>query len=397
MGTPPVVARAGVKADSVPLEIQLPGPDPRTEPAADLHAHCTLKPYLFAGSLWSSARATPGFSPFAHRTGFPALLRGGLRIVCVAHHVPEEALFRDSMAIRVAARHFSPMYPWLRAGHPYQRLREMMAVLEYEAARVGHRLEVADSPEHLRRIRREGKLALVHAVEGGHVLEGDPARVEELARRGVAMMGLAHLYPNGLVGGVDAVPDYPLVRLLSRFRFVEEIPPLTETGREVVGRMVEVGMIVDVTHADPVARRQILEQVSGRSPVVASHVGLRSLNDRAYNLTDDEVREIAASGGVVGIILMPYWLTGRSRDGLEAVWRTARRIRELTGSWKHAAIGSDLDGFTRPPREVVDAGGFPRIAELFRERGLSEANVHRVMLGNVERLLLSAWGRPGGC
>lgn len=363
-------------------------------PAADLHAHTTLKPYLFADSPWGEARSPRGFSPFARRTGFPALLRGGLQIVCVAHHVPEEALFRDSLAVRAAARLLSPMYPWLRAGRPYRRLEELLDVLEFEAERAHGRLEVARGPGDLRRIVASGKLALVHAVEGGHVLEGDPSRVAELAARGVAMMGLAHLYPNGLVAGVDAVPDYPLVRAVSHPRFPsDDAPPLTDAGREAVDEMAAAGMLVDVTHAAPEARQEMLGRVGGRAPVVASHVGLRSLHDRPYNLGDDEVREIARTGGLVGIILMPYWLTGRSADGLEAVWRTARHIHRVTGSWRHVAIGSDLDGFTRPPDEVPDAGHFPRIARLFRERGLAAGDVHRVMFGNAERVLGRAWER----
>ena len=364
----------------------------------DFHVHTTLKPYLFARSLWrEGTRAPRRFSPLSFRTGLPALLRGGVRAAVVAHHVPEEALFRDSLLARTAGRLLSPMYPWLREGRPFDRLEEMLALLEWEAERSPERVAVVHSPGELRRARQSGRLALVHAVEGAHVLEGDPARVDRLAEAGVATMTLAHLYPNGVVAGVDAVPDYPLVRALSGFRFDGgSIPPLTELGREVVRRMVRAGMIVDVTHAAPEARREILEEVGGRRPVVASHVGLRSLHDRAYNLSAGEVHAIARTGGAVGVILMPFWLTGRRRHGLEAVWRTARRIRDLTGSWRHVMIGSDLDGFTRPPADVPDASRMARITRLFRERGVPPVDVRRIMGENALRVLAAGWeGREG--
>ena len=363
---------------------------------ADFHAHTTLKPYLFARSAWEETRAPRRFSPLSFRAGLPALLRGGVRTAVVAHHVPEEELFRDSVLARGAARLLSPMYGWLREGRPFRRLEEMMMILEWEADRCPERVSVVRSPAELREARRKGRLALVHGVEGAHVLEGDPSRVDELAAAGVATMTLAHLYPNGAVTGVDAVPDYPLVRTLSRFRFGDGgTPPLTDLGREVVRRMTRIGMIVDVAHAAPAARREILDEVNGRRPVVASHVGLRALHDRRYNLTDREVRRIAATGGAVGVILMPFWLTGRRGHGLEAVWRTVRRIGELTGGWEHVMIGSDLDGFTRPPRELPDAGSMGRLTRLFLDRGVTARGVRRIMSGNARRILETGW-EPGG-
>lgn len=359
---------------------------------ADFHVHATLKPYLFARSLWRETRAPRRFSPLSFRTGLPALLRGGVRTAVVAHHVPEEALFRDSLLPRAAGRLLSPMYPWLREGRPFDRLEEMLALLEWEAELAPDRVTVVRSPRELSRANEDGRLALVHGVEGAHVLEGDPARVDRLAEAGVATMALAHLYPNGVAAGVDAVPDYPLIRALSGIRFDRgSVPPLTELGREVVRRMVRAGMIVDVAHASPPARREILEEVGGRRPVVASHVGLRALNDRDYNLSDGEVREIARTGGAVGVILMPFWLTGRPGDGLDAVWRTIRRIRHLTGSWRHVMIGSDLDGFTRPPGDVPDASRMSRITRMLGERGVPPADVRRIMGENGLRVLAAGW------
>lgn len=363
-------------------------------PVADFHAHTSLKPYLFAVSMWRETRAPRRFSPFSIRAGLPALLQGGVRTAVVAHHVPEEELFRDSVLARCAARLASPMYGWLREKRPGRRLEEMMMALEWEADRSPECVSVARSPAELRHARREGRLALVHGVEGAHVLEGDPSRVDDLAAAGVATMTLAHLYPNGAVTGVDAVPDYPLVRTLSRFRFGDGgTTPLTDLGRDVVRRMTRIGMIVDVAHAAPAARREILDEVDGRRPVVASHVGLRALHDRRYNLTDREVRRIAETGGAVGVILMPFWLTGRRGNGLEAVWQTVRRIGELTGGWEHVMIGSDLDGFTRPPREVPDAGRMGRLTRLFLDRGVTARGVRRIMGGNARRVLETGWGR----
>ena len=87
---------------------------------ADFHVHTTLKPYLFARSLWRETRAPRRFSPFSFRSGLPALLRGGVRTAVVAHPVPEEALFRDSLLVRAAGRREESRGLHYTESHPHR-------------------------------------------------------------------------------------------------------------------------------------------------------------------------------------------------------------------------------------------------------------------------------------
>jgi membrane dipeptidase len=168
---------------------------------------------------------------------------------------------------------------------------------------------------------------------------------------------------------------------------------LTPIGRAVVERMVDRRIIPDVAHCTPVARREIYALVADRIPVIASHVGVHSLNGVPYNLEREDVEAIAASGGVVGVIFMPLWLEDPDpKKGLEAVWRTMDTVRDWSGgTWDHVAIGTDFDGFTDPADDCDSEADLPKMRTTLEEHGLSRVEVEAVVGGNARRVLRDGW------
>lgn len=361
-------------------------------PLTDLHAHPSLKAFLFRRNLWRHYASGSGFNPFSSRSDFKVLSEGGVGVLWASHYLPERRLFRDCFLLRSAAFLLTPVYFKLTTGSLFERLLQMMDALEREIDRDPSKIELATSSAEVDRIRREGKIAVVHTVEGTHVLEKDPSRITRLAERGVAMLTLVHFYPTGVAAHVDALPRDMAIRNLCSFDFGHGKPPLlTDYGREILRLMVANRMIVDVTHCWPEARELIYAELNRERPIVASHVGVKALNDDPYNLSDDEIREIAASGGVVGVILMPYWLGPEGRPGLDLVVETIEHISKVTGNWDHVAIGSDFDGFTEPPAEIEDASQLGAITQALLVRGVSETDVKKVLGGNAARLLRTGW------
>ena len=132
--------------------------------------------------------------------------------------------------------------------------------------------------------------------------------------------------------------------------------------------------------------------MNDRVPVIASHIGLQALNPEPYNLDRADVDAIAASGGVVGVIFMPYWLDrSHPGPGLDAIWRTMDQVHTWTGSWQHVAIGTDFDGFTDPPDDCDGAYKLPVIREMLEAKGLARPDVEAVLGGNARRVLAAAW------
>ncbi len=365
----------------------------REAPLTDIHAHPSLKAYLFGRNLWRHYSSGGAFNPFSSRTDFPTLVKGGVGVLWSALYLPERPLFEQCFAMRATAAVLVPVYRKLMRGSRFKRLLEMMTVMENEIGRRPQRVELARSAADVTRIRGEGKIAVVHTVEGAHVLEGDPDNLDVLAQRGVAMLTLSHFFPTGLATHVDAIPSDMFVRKICKWKFgTGGDPPLTDLGRHGLAKMKDLKMLVDVSHCTPEARSEIFSEMNGERPILASHVGVRERNPDPYNLANEEIQAIAQSGGVVGVILMTYFLDPRHpKKGLEAIWKTIEHIHDVTGSWDHIALGTDFDGFTDPPDDLPDAARLPRITEKLLERGVPEPDIKKILGGNAQRVLETGW------
>ena len=365
----------------------------REAPLTDVHAHPSLKAYLFGRNLWRHYRSGKTFNPFSTRSDFRMLEKGGVGVIWSALHLPERKLFRDCLLLRLAALLLVPAYSKLMSGSRFERTLEMMDAMEREIQRRPDRVELAHSAADVDRIRGAGKLAVVHTVEGAHILEGDPDNLDRLADRGVAMLTLVHFYKNALAAQVDGIPKDMFVRKVCSFDFgVGASPPLTDFGRSVLAKMATLPMIVDVTHCTLEAREAVYAELNAERPIMASHIGVARHNPDPYNLVDDEIREIARSGGAVGVIFMDYWLdSANPGTGLPAIWKTVEHIRTVTGSWDHIVLGTDFDGFTDPPDDVRDASQLGRVTKMLLERGVPEEAVKKILGGNARRVLHTGW------
>ncbi|KPK56863.1 MAG: hypothetical protein AMS21_12260, partial [Gemmatimonas sp. SG8_38_2] len=175
----------------------------RDAPLTDVHVHPSLKAYLYNRDLRRHYWSGKAWDPFSSRSDFRMLENGGVGVIWAAHYLPERELFEDCPLIRTAAEIFVIDSQRLFRGSLFERTVEMIGALEREIARRPDRVELARSAADVVRIREAGKLAVVHSVEGGHILEGELGNLEVLADLGVAMLTLAHFYPNGIATHVD--------------------------------------------------------------------------------------------------------------------------------------------------------------------------------------------------
>lgn len=367
----------------------------------DIHAHPAMNAFLWDRDLRRHYWTGRTFDPLASLTDFKMLKAGGVTVLWSSLHIPERNFF-GCWLLRFAA-HLTAGGRKLLKLSAWECLLVMMAEMERQVAVVDQRFEVAHSNVELDRILAAGKTAIVHTVEGGHVLgaglhaadlPGRLARLDRLAERGVASLTLAHLFPNELAGHAEAIPaaerSGPICDLATG---VDLSRGLTPTGRAVVDRMVQLRMVPDVTHCTPVARRDVYALVANRVPVIASHTGVQSMNPEPYNLDQADVTAIVAAGGVVGVIFMPYWLDeSHPGPGLEAIWETMDQVRQWSGdSWDHVAIGTDFDGFTDPPDDCQSAAQLPLIRETLELKGVAPNDVEAVLGGNARRVLRNGW------
>lgn len=235
------------------------------------------------------------------------------------------------------------------------------------AERSGGRLRLIATPSDIDRLladRRNGEdvVGAMLSIEGLQDLEGDIHNLDALYAAGFRMAGLAHFFDNEVAGSMHGLRK----------------GGLTPLGREVVQRMETLGIVVDLAHASHAAVADVLAMAT--RPVVFSHGGVQATCKVNRNLTDSEVKGIAKGGGVIGI---GFWEGAVCSLAPQAVARAIRHVRDLVGI-DHVGLGSDFDGSTTTG---FDASQIAAVTQALQESGFSEADVRKVMGGNVLRVL----------
>ncbi|MEO6603161.1 MAG: membrane dipeptidase [Polyangiaceae bacterium] len=211
------------------------------------------------------------------------------------------------------------------------------------------------------------------AFEGAGQLADNPASLARWATRGLRIVGLVHTEANELASSSGDPEPKPF--------------GLTERGRAFVLRAFELGLIVDVSHASDRAVTDILAVAKeSHGVVVATHSNARALANHPRNLTDDQLRGIAATGGVVGVNFHgPFLARGRAAR-LSDIVTQVRHLTQVAGI-EHVAIGSDFEGDIRPPVDLADASRFPRLSTALAKAGFDDLAIRRIFAGNALRVL----------
>ncbi len=300
---------------------------------ADLHLDTLTQLYT---------RGLPLDAPTGLEAGLPQLLKGGTNVAVFALWPPRNV---DGRA----------------------RVMALLDRFEQEDARLGA-LELARTPADARRIAGEGRVAGLLSLEGAHGLGDDwMDTLNLLAERGLSMIGPAWSFSTRFAGSSG-----------------DEGGGLTEEGRLLVARSRELGILLDVSHLSRAATLEICKD--SPVPVVASHSSAYALAARGRNLTDDEIRCVAATGGVIGVNFHRSFLGG-SGDLSEAADHLDH-LRAVGGDGC-VALGSDYDGLIKTPAGLEDASTLPALWEELRRRGWTEAQIAGVRGENF----LRAWER----
>ena len=368
----------------------------------DLHAHPSLQASLFYQTLgkriYPSVRA---FDPFKMRTNFPQLRDGGVNVLLSTVYAPEKGIIKSAPPLRLLKYLMPRLWHDVYGQDYFSVANKMMDMMEAQAEqafnRRGDRLaqfahSIAELEAILKLPEAARPVALVHNIEGGHALDGKLENLEAFFRRGVAYLTLAHFFPNELVS-----PTFPWPEHLQHFNWFQDDRDLTRGltpfGEQVIERMIELGMLIDIAHCTPPARARIYDMVGKRAPLIASHVGAYDINPDPYNLKDWEMKKIAESGGVIGVIFMNYWLRpGESKRGLNVITQTLRAFIDAAGE-DAVGLGTDFDGFTTPPSDLDNTAKMYRLTQRLRAEGFSAAQVRKVLGGNALRVLREGWRR----
>ncbi len=208
----------------------------------------------------------------------------------------------------------------------------------------------------------KGPVGAMLTIEGLHNLEGKAENLDRLYAAGFRMAGLTHFFDNQLAGSMHGTGK----------------GGITAFGLEVAGRMEDKGMIIDIAHLSHAGVAQLLAVV--RRPVVSSHGGVQATCQVNRNLTDEEIKGVAKTGGVIGI---GYWDAALCDTSPRAAARAMKHVRDLVGI-AHVALGSDYDGATTVR---FDTSQLVQVTQALLDEGFTPDEVRAVMGGNALRVI----------
>jgi microsomal dipeptidase-like Zn-dependent dipeptidase len=273
----------------------------------------------------------------------------------------------------------------------------LMAQMDNVEREVAGKVLVATNPAQVRQYLHDDRKFLFHCVEGAFALGGNAANVDRLAARGVAYVIVAHMFFRGVASCENAFPHVPnaLFETLLNPQQDSRVG-LTPLGFDVVNRLLERRILVDITHANEQAQKEIFQLARDHSnaPVISSHNGVRCTSDYPLNLSREAVQAIARSNGVIGIILFPYWLQQPQdqvygANGFDLIFKAIDCIHEITGSYANVAIGSDLDGFIQPVQGCGDYSQTPAVVAAVRRKYPNDSE--RILWANALDVLERGW------
>lgn len=225
----------------------------------------------------------------------------------------------------------------------------------------------------------EGLIHAVLAVEGAGIIGDHPDALARLARRGLFSIAPVWNTSNRWADGVGGP-------VLHR--------GLSEAGRKLVDAAGALGVLIDISHAADRSVAGILAR--SRLPVVATHSNARAIHGHRRNLTDQQIRAIARSGGVIGVNFHCGFIVPRGRScDVAALIRHVRHIYTVGGRGI-LALGSDFDGHITPPRDLRHAGQLLNLVQGLLVDGLPQEAICGMLGDNVRRLLRGRGGKSVG-
>lgn len=284
------------------------------------------------------------------------------------HHTDIPRLKLGGVDVQLFAVYISPNQG---SNDYFNKAMEMINIFKEEMMLNYEDIHQAFDPDQINDIVDDNKIAAVLCAEGGHVIENSLDKLYALYSEGIRYMTIT--WNNSTDWAVSAQDSRSATVGLSDF------------GREVIRKMDSLGIIIDISHTGIKTIEDILEVTA--NPIIASHSGVRALRNHYRNLYDDQIKAIAKSGGVIGVVFYPSFLSSNTSSvNINTVIQHIDYIVNLVGI-DHVGIGSDFDGIGTTPSGLEDVSKFPFLTQKLLERGYSVEDVFKILGGNFMRVM----------
>ena len=253
----------------------------------------------------------------------------------------------------------------------YELALEMIARGKKEFAECSQDMLLACSFDDMIKNNEDGKMSAFLTVEEGGILNGDLNRLQTLYDEGIRLITLTWNHEN-CIGYPNSKEEAIMQKGLKPF------------GVEVIEKMNQLGMIIDVSHLSDGGFWDVLTY--SNKPVVASHSNARSLCNHPRNLFDEMIKALADKGGIAGVNMYPYFI---NKNGKATVEDIADHVWHMyqTGGENVIAVGTDFDGFDEGELDIAHIGEMEQLYDVVKKRGFSERQMEKFWSGNAMRVM----------
>ncbi|MDD9937643.1 MAG: membrane dipeptidase [Myxococcales bacterium] len=270
---------------------------------------------------------------------------------------------------------------WSITTNPYRGAGSRARTFARNAARLrsifeseDERFAIVSDAAGYRAARDAGKHGAFLVVQGGNAADVDDAAIDALIDAGVIAVTLVHLSTSRLGGTSSPIRGGEV--------------GLRDFGRHYVERLNAARVFVDLAHISERGFHEALEVHDSSQPLLVSHTGMSGVHPLWRNIDDRQLRAVADTGGVAGVIFHsgylgdPYWTGGKAATIVDHLEHIVRKVGA-----EHAALGSDWDGMIITPRDMPTCLELPRLVQLMLERGFAHDDIRKVMGGSFLRAL----------
>jgi membrane dipeptidase len=266
---------------------------------------------------------------------------------------------------------------WIITTNPVRRSSSRKRTFEKNLQALRSLLDRADGIRHVRTAaehrdaRKAGEHGAFIGIQGGNALDDEIDALDLIADGSVLRVTLVHLTSSKL--GASSAPGS------------SRRAGLTDFGRAYVERLNELRVGVDLAHISRPGFFDALAVHDPSQPALVTHTGLAGVYEHWRNITDEQLRAVADTGGTVGVMLHAPFL-GRRRVSVSTVVDHIAHVVDTVGD-DHASIGTDFDGAITPPRDLPGTWALPRLVQEMLDRGWSDERVRKILGGNALRVI----------
>ena len=256
----------------------------------------------------------------------------------------------------------------------FARAMELIDMLESDVAECNGEIEFARNYNEIMALVNRQKIAAVLCLEGGQLIGNNVDNINKFYERGMRYLTLAWNYGTDWCGGAKD----------------DDSKGLSQFGKQVIDRLQEQKIMIDVSHVNKKSLQEILEYTD--ATVVATHSGVYNVSNSNRNLSDEHIKEIARRGGVIGSVFYPYFLNNTDKATIANVIKHINYIRNFTGSVDNIALGSDFDGIDITPEGLENVSKFPNLTKALYEEGYSADEITKILGANALRVFKNICG-----